>query len=53
MIGFVSKSTVITMDMIKRLVGQGHIGRAAKSMSQTESPVVNPDNFSRKRVILI
>jgi hypothetical protein len=45
-------NSVITMDMIKRLVGQGHIGRAAKSMSQTESPVVNPDNFSNKIVNL-
>ena len=45
-------NSVITMDMIKRLVGQGHIGRAAKSMSQTESPVVNPDNFSNKIIDL-
>ena len=40
------------MDTIKGLVYKGQIGRAAKSMSQTESPVVNPDNFSNKIINL-
>ena len=45
-------NSVVTMDMIKRLVGKGQIGKAAKSMSQTESPVVIPDSFSNKIINL-
>ena len=43
---------VVTMEMIKRLVGKGQIGRAAKTMSQRNPPVVKPDNFPDKVVTL-